>query len=62
MKILIIAEHKNGQLTEATQELFGLSLGQAEVHAVVTGEGVEPLAARFTPEKPRPKSSSPTTA
>ena len=45
MKILIIAEHKNGQLTEATQELFGLSLGQAEVHAVVTGEGVEPLAA-----------------
>jgi len=44
MKILIIAEHKNGQLSEATQELFGLPLGQAEVHAVVAGESVEPLA------------------
>ena len=44
MKILIIAEHKNGQISEATQELFGLPLGQAEVHAVVAGESVEPLA------------------
>ena len=44
MKILIIAEHRNGQLSEATRELFGLSLGQAEVHAVAAGEGVEPLA------------------
>lgn len=44
MKILIIAEHKNGQLSEATQELFGLPLDQAEVHAVVAGESVEPLA------------------
>jgi electron transfer flavoprotein alpha subunit len=44
MKILIIAEHKNGQLSEATQELFGLPLGQAEVHAVVAGESVESLA------------------
>ena len=44
MKILIIAEHKNGLLSEATQELFGLPLGQAEVHAVVAGESVEPLA------------------
>ena len=44
MKVLIIAEHKNGQLSEATRELFGLSLGQAEVHAVAAGEGGEPLA------------------
>ena len=44
MKILIIAEHKNGLLSQATQELFGLPLGQAEVHAVVAGESVEPLA------------------
>ena len=35
---------KTGQLSEATQELFGLPLGQAEVHAVVAGESVEPLA------------------
>ena len=45
MKILIIAEQKYGQLSEATRELFGLPLGQAELHAVVAGEGVEPLAA-----------------
>ena len=45
MKILIIAEHKKGVLSEATRELFGLSLGQAEVHAVAAGESVEPLAA-----------------
>jgi electron transfer flavoprotein alpha subunit len=44
MKILIIAEHKNGQLSEATRELFGLLLGQAEVHAVAAGENLEPLA------------------
>jgi len=44
MKILIIAEHKNGLLSEATQELFGLPLGQAEVHAVAAGENLEPLA------------------
>ena len=44
MKILIIAEHKNGQLIEATRELFGLLLGQAEVHAVAAGENLEPLA------------------
>ena len=44
MKILIIAEHKNGTLAEATRELFGLSLGQAEIHAVVAGEEVAPLA------------------
>ena len=44
MKILIIAEHKNGALAEATRELFGLSLGQAEIHAVVAGEAVAPLA------------------
>ena len=30
MKVLIIAEHKNGQLSEATRELFGLSLGQED--------------------------------
>ena len=41
MKILIIAEHKNGQLSETTRELFGLWLGQAEVHVVAAGEGVE---------------------
>jgi len=45
MKILVIAEHKNGALSEATRELFGLPFGQAEVHAVAAGEGVEPLAA-----------------
>ena len=44
MKILIIAEHKNGALAEATLELFGLPLGQAEIHAVVAGEAVAPLA------------------
>jgi len=44
MKILIIAEHKNGQLSETTRELFGLLLGQAEVHAVAAGENLEPLA------------------
>jgi len=44
MKVLIIAEHKNGQLSEATRELFGLSLGQEEVHAVAAGENLEPLA------------------
>ncbi|MDP6793925.1 MAG: electron transfer flavoprotein subunit alpha/FixB family protein [Verrucomicrobiota bacterium] len=44
MKILIIAEHKNGVLAEATRELFGLPLGQAEIHAVVAGEGIAPLA------------------
>ena len=44
MKILIIAEHKNGQLSETTRELFGLWLGQAEVHAVAAGESVELLA------------------
>lgn len=44
MNILIIAEHKNGQLTEASKELFGLSLGQAEIHALVAGEGLSPLA------------------
>ena len=44
MKILIIAEHKNGQLSEAARELFGLPLGQAEVHAVAAGENLEPLA------------------
>ena len=44
MKILIIAEHKNGQLSEATRELFGLLLGQAEVHAVAAGENLEPFA------------------
>ncbi len=44
MKVLIIAEHKNGQLSEATRELFGLLLGQAEVHAVAAGENLEPLA------------------
>ena len=44
MKVLIIAEHKNGQLSEATRELFGLSFGQEEVHAVAAGEGGEPLA------------------
>ena len=43
MKILIIAEHKNGALSEAAMELFGLPFGQAEVHAVAAGEGVEPL-------------------
>ena len=44
MKILIVAEHKNGTLAEATRELFGLPLGQAEIHAVVAGEGIAPLA------------------
>ena len=44
MKILIIAEHKNGALSEAARELFGLPFGQAEVHAVAAGEGGEPLA------------------
>ena len=44
MKILIVAEHKNGTLAEATRELFGLPLGQAEIHAVVAGEAVAPLA------------------
>ena len=43
MKVLIIAEHKNGQLSEATREILGLSLGQAEVHAVAVGEGGESL-------------------
>ena len=45
MKILVIAEHKNGALSEATRELLGLPFGQGEVHAVAAGEGVEPLAA-----------------
>ena len=44
MKVLIIAEHKNGQLSEATRELFALSLGQAEVHAVAVGENLKLLA------------------
>jgi len=44
MKVLIIAEHKNGQLSEPTREILGLSLGQAEVHAVAAGENLEPLA------------------
>ena len=44
MKILIVAEHKNRTLAEATRELFGLTLGQAEIHAVVAGEAVAPLA------------------
>jgi len=44
MKILIIAEHKNGALMQATRELFGLPLGQAEIHAVVLGEGIASLA------------------
>ena len=44
MKVLIIAEHKNGQLSEATRELFGLSLDQAEVHAVAVGENIKLLA------------------
>ena len=44
MKILIIAEHKNGALSEAAMELFGLPFGQAEVHAVAAGENLEPLA------------------
>ena len=44
MKILIVVEHKNGTLAEATRELFGLPLGQAEIHAVVAGEGIAPLA------------------
>ena len=43
MKILIIAEHKNGTLTETTRELFGLSLGESEVHAVVHGGNVGSL-------------------
>lgn len=43
MKILIIAEHRNGTLTEATRELFGLSLGQAEIHAALCGENIESL-------------------
>lgn len=46
MKILIIAEHKNGALNEATQELFGIPLGQSdgvEVHAVIAGAQVEKL-------------------
>jgi electron transfer flavoprotein alpha subunit len=44
MKVLIIAEHKNGVLSEATRELFGLPLDQAEIHAVVAGEGIAPIA------------------
>ena len=46
MKILIVAEHKNGALAEATRELFGLSIRQAEIHAVVAGEAVAPLVDR----------------
>ena len=44
MKILIMAEHKNGEINEATRELFGLSLGSAEIHAVAVGDGAGPLA------------------
>lgn len=42
MKILIIAEHGNGELNPATRELFGVPLGprgKNEVHAVLVGAG-----------------------
>ena len=63
MKILIVAEHKNGALAEATCELFGLPLGQAEIHAVVAGEASRrSLNSLANWARPRCTSSSPALA